>query len=36
MNELMIFDEENKEVKSYAIYYTINERFYAIYTRIIS
>ena len=32
MNELMIFDEENKEVKSYAIYYTINERFYAIYT----
>lgn len=32
MNELMILNEENKEVKSYAIYYTINDRFYTIYT----
>lgn len=32
MNELMIINEDNKEVKSYAIYYTINDRFYIIYT----
>lgn len=32
MNELMILNEENREVKSYAIYYTINDRFYIIYT----
>lgn len=32
MNELMILDENNREVKSYAIYYTINDRFYVIYT----
>ena len=32
MNELMILNEENNEVKTYALYYTINERFYVIYT----
>ena len=32
MNELMIFNEDNQEEKSYAIYYTINDRFYTIYT----
>ena len=32
MNELMIFNEDNQEVKSYAIYYTLNDRFYTIYT----
>ena len=32
MNELMILNEDNREVKSYAIYYTINDRFYIIYT----
>lgn len=32
MNELMILNEDNREEKNYAIYYTINDRFYIIYT----
>lgn len=32
MNELMITNIDNMPVKSYAIYYTNNERFYVIYT----
>lgn len=32
MNELFILNEDNSSSKSYGIYYTINNRFYLIYT----